>query len=133
MVNTWNDEELAMESLEHFSTDKLIYFCLKAMEALLYLHSKDIYYGDMKPENLLIFKDYGVKLGDLGISVKMVKGETEHYLKGYSNAFSSPDMRNACELGEAVTREQLFLFDRYQIWKTFNSILKRCPHSGGKF
>ena len=41
------------------------------MEALNYLHENNVYFGDMKPENLLIFKNYKVKLGDLGVSLKI--------------------------------------------------------------
>ena len=41
------------------------------MEALNYVHSKKIYYGDMKPKNLLVFRDLTVKLGDFGISIKL--------------------------------------------------------------
>ena len=37
---------------------------------MAYLHSQNIYYGDMKPENVLIFKDYKVKIGDFGVSMK---------------------------------------------------------------
>ena len=40
------------------------------MQALQYSHSKNLYFGDMKPENLLIFRDLSVKLGDFGVSIK---------------------------------------------------------------
>ena len=39
--------------------------------ALAYLHKRNIYYGDMKGPNLLIFRNQEVKIGDLGISIKM--------------------------------------------------------------
>lgn len=35
------------------------------------MHKRNIYYGDMKAPNLLIFRDQRVKLGDLGISIKL--------------------------------------------------------------
>jgi serine/threonine protein kinase len=35
---------------------------------LEYLHTKNIAYWDMKPENLLVFGDGYVKLGDFGLS-----------------------------------------------------------------
>ena len=65
--------------VDYFSENKVKYFCLKAMEALAYLHSKNVYYGDMKPENLLIFKDYKVKLGDFGVLIKLPDNATDDY------------------------------------------------------
>ncbi len=49
------------------------------MEAMEYVHSKGIYFGDMKPDNLLIFRDMSVKLGDFGIYVKLPDGESMDY------------------------------------------------------
>ena len=57
--------------LEEFSEEKMIYFCIKTLMAIDYLHKQGIYYGDMKPQNILIFKDYSVKLGDFGVSIKL--------------------------------------------------------------
>ncbi len=61
-----------------------------------YLHQKDFYYGDMKPQNLLVFRDQRVKVGDLGISIKMESdggdsGEL-YELKGLSKAYASQSM-----------------------------------------
>ena len=41
------------------------------MCGLGYLHQRNIYYADLKAANLLIFKSQEVKLGDLGISIKL--------------------------------------------------------------
>lgn len=41
---------------------------------MVYLHKNNVYYGDMKPENLLIFRNYQVKLGDFGVSKKLPTG-----------------------------------------------------------
>jgi serine/threonine protein kinase len=62
------------------------------MEAMEYLHSQNVYYGDMKEANLLIFRDYSVKIGDFGISIKMkdnVKpGEADEYpIKGLTPGY----------------------------------------------
>ncbi len=43
------------------------------MKALNFLHYKNIYYGDMKPENLLVFRNQLVKLDDFGVSLKLKK------------------------------------------------------------
>lgn len=53
----WKEKD-PKETLESFSEEKLAYFCLKALEAVEYLHSQNVYYGDMKPENLLVFRNY---------------------------------------------------------------------------
>lgn len=55
--------------LEEFSEEKIVYIALKVMMILDYLHEKNIYYGDLKPDNILIFQNYEVKLGDFGISI----------------------------------------------------------------
>jgi serine/threonine protein kinase len=38
------------------------------------LHNQDIVYGDMKPENLLIFEDGYIKLNDFLLSVDISQG-----------------------------------------------------------
>ncbi len=60
---------------------------MKAAQALEYVHSKNIYYGDMKEANLLITKDYLVKLGNFELAIKLnekpVESSSEaHKLKG---------------------------------------------------
>lgn len=55
--------------IEEFSDEKAVYIALQTMSALDYLHSKNIYYGDMKPQNVLIFWNMKVKFGDFGISI----------------------------------------------------------------
>lgn len=39
-----------------------------AAEAIHYIHSKNMCYSDISKANLLIFKDFKVKLGDFGFS-----------------------------------------------------------------
>ena len=65
------------------------------MEAMSYLHSQNIYYGDMKPENILVFKDYKIKIGDFGCSIKFPKNskdDTTFYLSGLTKFYSLPEM-----------------------------------------
>ena len=51
IVETWKNKELAIKDykIEEFSEAKLLYYGLSTMKAIEYLHSKNIYYGDMKP------------------------------------------------------------------------------------
>lgn len=80
ITGTWTDPVKSVEKVEHYHPEKLAYFCLKAMEAMCYLPSKNVYFGDMKPENLLVFKNYKVKLGDFGVSIKLPDGCGDDYL-----------------------------------------------------
>lgn len=91
VIATWLDQDSKQN--EKFSEKKLAYFCLRAMEAMAYLHLNNIYFGDMKPENLLIFRDYRIKLGDLGISMPMYNPEGNLYLKGMTLKYSMPIMQ----------------------------------------
>ena len=62
----------------------------------------------MKPENVLIFKDYKVKIGDFGVSMKFSKDSTDEttaYLSGLTKAYSLPEMFRAFENGEEVTKK----------------------------
>jgi len=60
--------------------------------AVEYLHSKDVVYRDMKPENILIDSKGHVKLADFGLSKEGV-GDTDK-TKSFcgSPAYLSPDM-----------------------------------------
>lgn len=60
--------------LEEFSDEKALYIGFQTLCAIDYLHSKNVYYGDMKPQNVLVFMDMSVKLGDFGISIKFREG-----------------------------------------------------------
>ena len=91
MSEIWLSNDNSIKKVEFFSEEKLAYFCLKAIESLCYLHSNQIYYGDMKPENLLIFRDYKVKLGDFGVSLKLPNNsnfDDKFYLKGLTFDYS---------------------------------------------
>jgi tRNA A-37 threonylcarbamoyl transferase component Bud32 len=50
----------------HFQTR--VKWCLQIAEGLTFMHSKNVYHGDLKPENLLLDQSDSVRISDLGIS-----------------------------------------------------------------
>lgn len=98
------------------------------MNALQYFHQKGIYYGDMKPQNLLVFRDQRVKLGDLGISIKFdfhdKNGTGNLYqIKGMSPGYYAEEIGDAFKNGERLNKKQLLSNDIYALKITFNKIL----------
>ena len=51
-----------------FSNDVALFFSVEITLAFEYLHSSDIAYRDLKPENLLIDRDGHVKITDFGFA-----------------------------------------------------------------
>jgi serine/threonine protein kinase len=43
------------------------------IEALIYLHDKNVFHGDLKPENILVTRDGHVKLGDFGLACRQAQ------------------------------------------------------------
>lgn len=58
-----------------FANDVALFFAVEIILAFEYLHSSDIAYRDLKPENLLIDKDGHVKITDFGFA-KVVADKT---------------------------------------------------------
>ncbi len=56
------------------------------MMSLVYLHTKGVFYGDMKPQNILIFKNQSVKLGDFGMSLEIDSINGNHLI-GHTSGY----------------------------------------------
>lgn len=59
--------------------DKLFRSLLtQILEALTYVHSKNLIHRDMKPCNIFLDKNMNVKLGDFGLATKTVSDKAKH-------------------------------------------------------
>ena len=127
LLRKWNMKKKGDDMHECYSEEKLTYFGLKAVEAVAYLHSINVYYGDMKPQNLLIFRDMSVKLGDFGISIKLSEeaaDEEEYEIKGVTKGYSSKQIIKKYDAG-MVTRGDLLQNDYYGLYKTCKLLLQQ--------
>jgi serine/threonine protein kinase len=68
---------------------------------LEYLHSQDIVYWDMKPENLLVFEDGYVKLSDFGLSTE-IKGGPREFEKVGTTLYFAPELVRELPCGKAL-------------------------------
>ena len=59
-----------------FSNDIGVFYTSEILLALQHLHSKNIVYRDLKPENLLIDKEGHIKIADFGFAKKVENNRT---------------------------------------------------------
>jgi serine/threonine protein kinase len=79
------------EPNETFHETKLFHYSKKIVAAIKFLNDQQIYYGDMKPSHVLVFKDQTVKLGDFGTSFKTK--ESNNYIIGATRDYCMGDIR----------------------------------------
>jgi hypothetical protein len=76
----------------------------------------------------LIFKDYKVKFGDFGCSIKFANDstdDTKKHIRGVTKGFSSKEMFKAYEEGEAVSKKKLFENDCICLNETFKIVYNK--------
>ncbi|XP_054455552.1 rhodopsin kinase grk7-b [Anoplopoma fimbria] len=56
--------------------ERVVYYLAQITTGMLHLHSMDIVYRDMKPENVLLDARGQCRLSDLGLAVELPKGKT---------------------------------------------------------
>lgn len=102
--------------------DMTIHFFTLILDSIGFLHKKGILHLDIKPSNIMVTSDLGIKILDLGISAKVSEGEPMKKKCG-SPSFMSPEQINGEKLGTYT--------DIYQIGVTlFNMITGKLPFYG---
>ncbi len=62
------DLKTALQVRQIFPLKEAVSVCLKVCEALSYLHSRSVLHLDVKPENIMILPNDGIKLVDFGLA-----------------------------------------------------------------
>ena len=57
LLKLWKNPEKSMIEQDFYHPDKITFYFMQTLMAINYLHSRNIYFGDMKPANLLIFRN----------------------------------------------------------------------------
>jgi serine/threonine protein kinase len=65
-----------------FPTDRARFYAASVLLGLAHLHSFDIVYRDLKPDNILLNAQGYVKISDLGLTIKLRKNKTLKHLAG---------------------------------------------------
>lgn len=102
--------------------DLTIHFFTLILDSIGFLHKKGILHLDIKPSNIMVTSDLGIKILDLGISAKVSEGEPMKKKCG-SPSFMAPEQINGEKLGTYT--------DIYQIGVTlYNMITGKLPFNG---
>jgi len=57
-----------LNRLRHFTEEQAKFFFAEILLGIEYLHSKNVVYRDIKPENILIDIDGHIRIADFGLS-----------------------------------------------------------------
>ena len=57
LIKLWKNPEKSIIEQDFYHHDKITFYFMQTLMAINYLHSRNIYFGDMKPANLLIFRN----------------------------------------------------------------------------
>ena len=120
---------------EQLINEEVIYnIALDICSGIKEIHSKNLIHRDLKPENLFISKDYIIKIGDFGISKKLINMNYANTQKGTFH-YMAPEILNGqkydkridiwalgCILYELFTLE--FCFDCANYVGLINNIIK---------
>jgi serine/threonine protein kinase len=122
ILNVWSKPKERERMYEYYSEEKLASIFYNSVYGLAFLHSKNIFYSDMKTDNLLVFRDMQVKLGDFGITCKLQYQEKDfdskiYHAKGCTPGFIPKELMHCFEdLDEnPMSRNEMFSIDVFAL------------------
>eukprot|EP00347_Sterkiella_histriomuscorum_P007005 403350607 len=129
LLKIWNNQELSDKFYEYYSPEKLAYYFYQTIQIMAYLHQRDVYYGDMKPHNLLVFKDQLIKIGDLGTTIKLdhniQEDQKAYFIKGLSLAYQDLKTFDKWRRKVPQSKNDLFEIDKYSLIRTFYQCIEQ--------
>lgn len=60
--------DLIHEKMMKLTIERIIDIIVDVAQAMVYLHKKEIFHCDLKSSNILVDKNWGIKLADFGLS-----------------------------------------------------------------
>lgn len=123
--------EIYTLNLKKISLQKLKFFTFKILKALEYIHSNNLYHGEINPQNIFIYRNGEIKLSDFGtkkylkqnLSIKMNREISYQSLDAIDkNIFCRKNdiWGLGCVLYELVKGKNLFMRNNFQ--GTFDNI-----------
>ena len=117
---------------KYFKEEEIIDWFIEICEGIKYIHSKNIIYRDLKPQNIFLTKDNHIKIGDFGIYKQLInknKAESENYISPEIIEDKPYDYKsNIWNLGiilyELTQLKHPFEDNKISIEKKINNILK---------
>lgn len=82
----------AKKKKEHFQEEIIWKFAYQIFEALKVCHKDKILHRDLKPVNIFLDGDLNVKLGDFGLSKKLIEGKSFASTNVGSPYYMSPEL-----------------------------------------
>lgn len=100
----------------------VVLWMIDLCSAIGYLHSQNIIYRDMKPENIILTPEGNIKLIDFGIAREYKEGHSEDTQPLGSRGYAAPEQYEGAGLGQSDART-----DIYGLGMTMFHLLTGCP------
>lgn len=117
-LTDWEKEIKSRQSLkQHYSEKELISVLKQLVSALAFLQSKNISHRDIKPQNVLIFKNNLFKVADFGEAKQISKMETNKQLSTLrgTELYMSPLLFNALRTNQNDIKHNSFKSDVFSL------------------